>query len=63
MDHLKNAVDMLPDDFPFSMALKNITKALASEPQGNFLIQICCLSASLWTMSGILDLRQLYNEK
>ncbi|XP_062287286.1 glucosylceramide transporter ABCA12 [Scomber scombrus] len=38
MDHLNNAVGMLPDGFPFSMVLKNITRALASEPQESLIL-------------------------
>uniref|UniRef100_A0A8C9YEQ3 ATP binding cassette subfamily A member 12 n=1 Tax=Sander lucioperca TaxID=283035 RepID=A0A8C9YEQ3_SANLU len=39
MDLLTNAVDMLPDGFPFSV-LKNITRALAGESEGNLTVQI-----------------------
>ncbi|KAM7380664.1 hypothetical protein PAMP_003942 [Pampus punctatissimus] len=38
MDLLQNAVGMLPDDFPFSSVLKNITGALASESQENLIL-------------------------
>ncbi|TDH06959.1 hypothetical protein EPR50_G00119390 [Perca flavescens] len=38
MDLLTNAVDMLPDDFPFSSVLKNITSALAGESQENLML-------------------------
>lgn len=40
MDLLVNAVDVLPDDFPFALILKNITRAFASESQGNLMLQI-----------------------
>ncbi|KAM7407614.1 hypothetical protein PAMA_003372 [Pampus argenteus] len=38
MDLLQNAVGMLPDDFPFSSVLKNITRALASESQESLIL-------------------------
>ncbi|TKS67339.1 ATP-binding cassette sub-family A member 12 [Collichthys lucidus] len=38
MDLLMNAVHMLPDAFPFASLLKNITRALASEPQENLIL-------------------------
>lgn len=63
MDLLRNAVDMLPNGFPFSSVLKNITRVLASESQGNFMVQIFCLSGSIWTVGGFLDPGKLYNEK
>lgn len=50
MDLLMNAVDMLPDGFPFSSLLKNITRALASETQGNLMHQIYLISDSVWTV-------------
>ncbi|XP_061548446.1 glucosylceramide transporter ABCA12 [Phycodurus eques] len=34
---LRDAVDMLPDSFPFSAVLKNITRALANESQENLM--------------------------
>lgn len=44
MDPLMNAANMLPDDFPFSSLLKNITRVLAGESQGNLRVQIYCFS-------------------
>ncbi|XP_044222425.1 glucosylceramide transporter ABCA12 [Thunnus albacares] len=38
MDLLRIAVGMLPDGFPFSSVLKNITRALASESQENLIL-------------------------
>uniref|UniRef100_A0A3Q1H078 ABC transporter domain-containing protein n=1 Tax=Anabas testudineus TaxID=64144 RepID=A0A3Q1H078_ANATE len=35
MGLLTNSVDMLPDDFPFSSVLKNITRAMVNESQDN----------------------------
>ncbi|XP_041858132.1 ATP-binding cassette sub-family A member 12 isoform X2 [Melanotaenia boesemani] len=35
---LMNAADMLPDGFPFSSEIKNITRALASESQENLML-------------------------
>lgn len=63
MDLLMNAVDILPDGLPFSSMLKNITRVLASESQGNLMVQIFLLSDSVWTVRGFLDQGQLHNEK
>ncbi|XP_071316090.1 ATP-binding cassette sub-family A member 13 [Trachinotus anak] len=38
MDVLTNAADMLPDGFPFSSVLKNITRVLANESQENLIL-------------------------
>ncbi|XP_032384919.1 ATP-binding cassette sub-family A member 12 isoform X2 [Etheostoma spectabile] len=38
MDLLTNAVDMLPDGFPFSSVLKNVTRALAGESEENLML-------------------------
>ncbi|XP_037646002.1 uncharacterized protein abca12 isoform X7 [Sebastes umbrosus] len=38
MDLLANAANVLPAGFPFSSALKNITRALAGESQGNLML-------------------------
>uniref|UniRef100_A0A665XAY9 ATP-binding cassette, sub-family A (ABC1), member 12 n=1 Tax=Echeneis naucrates TaxID=173247 RepID=A0A665XAY9_ECHNA len=38
MDMLTNAADMLPDGFPFSSLLKNITRVLANESQENLIL-------------------------
>ncbi|KAG7503728.1 ATP-binding cassette sub-family A member 12 [Solea senegalensis] len=38
MDLLVNVVHMIPDSFPFSSLLKNITRALASESEENLLL-------------------------
>ncbi|XP_040913792.1 ATP-binding cassette sub-family A member 12 [Toxotes jaculatrix] len=38
MDLLTNAADMLPDGFPFSSVLKNITRVLASESQESLIL-------------------------
>lgn len=58
MDLLTNAVDMLPDGFPFSV-LKNITRALAGESEGNLTVQIYYqygqLEASLAKSSFIMN--------
>lgn len=61
MDLLVNAVDVLPDGFPFALMLKNITRALASESQGNLMLQIYLLSDSVWTFRSFVDQGQLCN--
>lgn len=38
VDKLWDAVRMLPDGFPFAPALKNISRALASESPGNLIL-------------------------
>lgn len=45
MDLLRDAVDMLPDGFPFSAVLQNISRVLASESQGNLTVQSTVLLA------------------
>uniref|UniRef100_A0A673B806 ATP-binding cassette, sub-family A (ABC1), member 12 n=1 Tax=Sphaeramia orbicularis TaxID=375764 RepID=A0A673B806_9TELE len=59
IEQVMNAVDMLPDDFPFSSLLKNITKVLASESQGNFTLQIYCLSESVCALENTNTIRLL----
>lgn len=59
LDILKNAVDMLPNGLPFSSVFKNITRALASDSQGNATVLIYCLSDSGRTFRGLLDQGQL----
>uniref|UniRef100_A0A8C3AW17 ATP binding cassette subfamily A member 12 n=1 Tax=Cyclopterus lumpus TaxID=8103 RepID=A0A8C3AW17_CYCLU len=55
MDLLTNAVDMLPSGFPFSSVLRNITRALAHESQGN--LAVCTLEETesvrllMWALS------------
>jgi len=53
MNLLTNAVDMLPDGFPFSSEIKNITRALASESQGNLNILIFPLMCYMSFVRGI----------
>lgn len=47
MDLLVNAVERIPDDFPLASLLKNITRALANETQGDIRVQMCYMSV-LW---------------
>uniref|UniRef100_A0A3P8W266 ATP binding cassette subfamily A member 12 n=1 Tax=Cynoglossus semilaevis TaxID=244447 RepID=A0A3P8W266_CYNSE len=44
MDLLVNAVERIPDDFPLASLLKNITRALANETQGDIRVQMCYMS-------------------
>lgn len=39
MDLLLQTVNLIPEAFPFSSEIKNITQALASEPQGITLLR------------------------
>lgn len=63
MDLLMNTAYLLPDGFPFSSMLKNITRALASESQGNLMLQFYLLYDSVWTFRSFVDQGHLYNEK
>lgn len=54
MDLLTNAVYMIPGDFPWSSLLKDITRALANESQGNFTVQIYHLCDLFWTFRDCL---------
>lgn len=38
IDKLWDAVRILPDSFPFAPAIKNISRALASESPGNLML-------------------------
>lgn len=41
MDLLLQTVNLIPEAFPFSSEIKNITQALANEPQGITLLRFC----------------------
>ncbi|KAM4558332.1 uncharacterized protein abca12 [Odontesthes bonariensis] len=51
MNILTNAVDMLPDGFPFSSEIKNITRVLASESQENLIL----MQQTVQTMTELLQ--------
>ncbi|XP_070694461.1 uncharacterized protein abca12 [Pempheris klunzingeri] len=52
MDLLMNAVDMLPDGFPFASMLKNIIRAIASESQENLIL----MQQTIQTASELLHI-------
>ncbi|KAL7385149.1 hypothetical protein ABVT39_016568 [Epinephelus coioides] len=52
MDPLMNAADMLPDDFPFSSLLKNITRLLAGESQENLML----IQEAIQTAAALLEI-------
>ncbi|XP_049449723.1 glucosylceramide transporter ABCA12 isoform X17 [Epinephelus fuscoguttatus] len=52
MDPLMNAANMLPDDFPFSSLLKNITRVLAGESQENLML----IQEAIQTAAALLEI-------
>uniref|UniRef100_A0A7N9AV98 ATP-binding cassette, sub-family A (ABC1), member 12 n=1 Tax=Mastacembelus armatus TaxID=205130 RepID=A0A7N9AV98_9TELE len=61
LDLLANATDMLPNDLPLSSLLKNITRTLTRESQGNFIVcalenteSVRLLMSSLYIQPGQL---------
>lgn len=62
MHLLMDAAYTLPDGFPFTAMIKNITSVLANESQGNFTVQFTLLLDSARTVKGFLDQGQLHNE-